>query len=183
VKRLQDELMVKNATLARLSTVDALTGLRTRRYVKELLSIEFLRARRYGTPLTVLMADLDHFKQVNDSHGHPAGDAVLQGVADSLLRSLRATDTAGRYGGEELLVVLPQNDAKGGAVAAERWRHSVESTAYSDLGELPITVTISVGLAEYREAFETPDDLISAADKALYRAKKKGRNRVEVYDG
>ena len=183
VKRLQDELMVKNATLARLSTVDALTGLRTRRYVKELLSIEFLRARRYGTPLAVLMADLDHFKEVNDRYGHPAGDAVLQGVAECLLRSLRATDTAGRYGGEELLVVLPQNDGKGGAVLAERWRLSVEGTVYMGSEQQAISVTISIGVAEYQEAFETPDDLVAAADKALYRAKEKGRNRVEVYEG
>jgi diguanylate cyclase (GGDEF)-like protein len=183
VKRLQDELMVKNATLARLSTVDALTGLRTRRYVKELLSIEFLRARRYATPLALLMADLDHFKEVNDRHGHPAGDLVLQGVAECLQRSLRATDTAGRYGGEELLVVLPQNDAKGGAVLAERWRLSVEEVTCKSPEEEPISVTISIGVAEYHEAFETPDDLVAAADKALYRAKEKGRNRVEVHDG
>jgi diguanylate cyclase (GGDEF)-like protein len=183
VKRLQDELMVKNATLARLSTVDVLTGLRTRRYVKELLSIEFLRARRYGTPLAVLMADLDHFKEVNDRNGHPSGDAVLQGVAEYLLRSLRATDTAGRYGGEELLVVLPQNDEKGGAVLAERWRLSVEGASYLGSEQQAISVTISIGVAEYQEAFETPDDLVSAADKALYRAKEKGRNRVEVYAG
>jgi len=183
VKRLQDELMVKNATLARLSTVDALTGLRTRRYVKELLSIEFLRARRYETPLAILMADLDHFKEVNDRHGHPAGDAVLQGVADSLLRSLRATDTAGRYGGEELLVVLPQNDGNGGLVLAERWRRSVEDVAYRGPEAQAISVTISIGVSEYLEAFDTPDDLIAAADKALYRAKEKGRNRVEVYAG
>jgi diguanylate cyclase (GGDEF)-like protein len=183
VKRLQDELMVKNATLARLSTVDVLTGLRTRRYVKELLSIEFLRARRYGTPLAVLMADLDHFKEVNDRNGHPSGDAVLQGVAEYLLRSLRATDTAGRYGGEELLVVLPQNDGKGGAVLAERWRLSVEGASYLGSEQQAISVTISIGVAEYQEAFETPDDLVSAADKALYRAKEKGRNRVEVYAG
>jgi len=183
VKRLQDELMVKNATLARLSTVDALTGLRTRRYVKELLSIEFLRARRYGTPLAVLMADLDHFKEVNDRHGHPAGDAVLQGVAEGLLRSLRATDSAGRYGGEELLVVLPQNDENGGVVLAERWRLSVENTVYVGSDQQRISVTISIGVAEYKEDFETPDDLVAAADKALYRAKKNGRNRIEAYEG
>jgi diguanylate cyclase (GGDEF)-like protein len=181
VKRLQDELMVKNATLARLSTVDVLTGLRTRRYVKELLSIEFLRARRYGTPLAILMADLDHFKEVNDRYGHPAGDAVLQGVADSLLSSLRATDTAGRYGGEELLVVLPQNDAEGGAVLAERWRGAVDGVTYKSPEEEAISVTISIGVAEYAEGFETPDDLVAAADKALYRAKANGRNLVEVY--
>jgi two-component system cell cycle response regulator len=183
VKRLQDELMVKNATLARLSTVDVLTGLRTRRYVKELLSIEFLRARRYGTPLAVLMADLDHFKDVNDRYGHPAGDLVLQGVAECLLRSLRATDTAGRYGGEELLVALPQNDKEGGAVLAERWRLSVEESVYTGPEQQAISVTISIGVAECQQAFETPDDLVAAADKALYRAKDEGRNRVEVYEG
>jgi diguanylate cyclase (GGDEF)-like protein len=176
-------MLVKNANLARLSTVDALTGLRTRRYVKELLSIEFLRARRYGTPLAILMADLDHFKEVNDRHGHPAGDAVLQGVADSLMCSLRATDTAGRYGGEELLVVLPQNDEEGGAVLAERWRCAVEDVTYKGPEEQAICVTISIGVAAYQEAFETPDDLVAAADKALYRAKEKGRNLVEVYAG
>jgi two-component system cell cycle response regulator len=183
VKRLQDELMVKNATLARLSTIDALTGLRSRRYAKELLSIEFLRARRYGTPLSVLMADLDHFKDVNDRYGHPAGDAVLQGVAERLLSSLRATDSAGRYGGEELLVVLPQNDVKGGAVLAERWRLSVENTVYLGSERQTISVTISIGVAEYQEEFETPDDLVAAADKALYRAKGNGRNRIEIYEG
>ncbi|MBW1684224.1 MAG: diguanylate cyclase [Deltaproteobacteria bacterium] len=183
VKRLQDELMVKNATLARLSTVDALTGLRTRRYVKELLSIEFLRARRYGTRLAVLMADLDLFKEVNDRHGHPAGDAVLQGVAECLLCSLRATDSAGRYGDEELLVVLPQNDEKGGAVVAERWRRSVENTVYMGPERQKISVTISIGVAEFQEAFETPNDLVAAADKALYRAKENGRNCIEVYEG
>jgi diguanylate cyclase (GGDEF)-like protein len=183
VQQLQDELVVKNATLARLSSVDALTGLRTRRYVKELLSIEFLRARRYGTPLSVLMADLDHFKEVNDRYGHPAGDAVLQGVSECLLRSLRATDSAGRYGGEELLVVLPQNDEKGGAVLAERWRRSVENTVYMGPERQTISVTISIGVAEFQEAFETPDDLVAAADKALYRAKENGRNCIEVYEG
>jgi diguanylate cyclase (GGDEF)-like protein len=180
VKRLQDELMVKNATLARLSTVDALTGLRTRRYVKELLSIEFLRARRYETPMAILMADLDHFKEVNDRFGHPTGDAVLQGVSELLTGSLRATDTAGRYGGEELLVVLPQNTGKGGAVLAERWRRKVGKALYETPDGEDISVTISIGVAEYRSELESPDDLVAAADKALYRAKEKGRNRVEI---
>ncbi len=100
VKRLQDELRVKNESLARLSTTCPLTGLRTRRYAQEVLSIEFLRTRRYSLPLSVMMADLDHFKQVNDTYGHPAGDAVLRGVSSLLLSQLRATDIAGRYGGE-----------------------------------------------------------------------------------
>ena len=180
VKRLQDELRVKNSTLARLSTVDELTGLRTRRYACELLSVELLRARRYDTPLAVLMADLDHFKLVNDRHGHLAGDAVLRGVSQRLLHSFRATDTAGRYGGEELLVVLPQNTAQGAAVLAERWRRRVEEEPFETGTGPSVAVTLSAGVTEYREGVESPDDLIAAADAALYRAKEKGRNCVEV---
>jgi diguanylate cyclase (GGDEF)-like protein len=189
VKRLRDELLVKNATLARLSTVDALTGLRNRRYLKELLSIEFLRARRYGTPLSVLMADLDHFKEVNDRYGHPAGDNVLRSVAEILLGSLRATDTGGRYGGEEILVVLPHNDAGGASVLAERWRCAVEQAELRVADGERIPVTISIGVSDYRGPGDcrtevaSPDDLIAAADRALYRAKQKGRNRVEIDDG
>jgi diguanylate cyclase (GGDEF)-like protein len=183
VKRLQDELILKNATLARLSTVDALTGLRTRRYVNELLSIEFLRAQRYGTDLVLMMADLDHFKTVNDRFGHQAGDAVLQGVAECLSGSLRVTDTAARYGGDELLVVLPQNSARGAAVFAERWRRAVDATRFKGTGVGEISVTISIGVAGCRSDFEGPEDLVAAADKALYRAKEAGRNRVEVAGG
>ena len=181
VKRLQDELLVKNATLARLSTVDELTGLRSRRYVSEVLSIEFQRARRYGTPLSLLMADLDHFKLVNDRYGHPGGDAVLQGVAELLLRSLRVTDTGGRYGGEELLVVLPQIQAEGAMIMAERWRASVEHTAFHAPDGGSIHAEISVGVAEYATNLGHADELILAADKALYTAKQNGRNRVELY--
>lgn len=180
VKRLQDELMVKNATLARLSTVDALTGLRTRRYVMECLAIEFLRARRYHTPLTLLMADLDHFKEVNDGYGHPAGDSVLRGVADLLLSAVRATDVAARYGGEELLVILPQNDLEGARTLAERWRCAVENNAFVAPDGRLISVTISIGAADYRESHEGPDDLLAAADRVLYLAKENGRNRTEI---
>jgi diguanylate cyclase (GGDEF)-like protein len=183
VKRLQDELIVKNATLARMSTVDVLTDLRTRRYVMDCLSIEFLRARRYATPLTVLMADLDHFKEVNDRLGHPGGDAVLRGVADLLLSELRATDVAGRYGGEELIVLLPQNPPDGAEVMAERWRQCVEEAVYELPDGRDATVTVSIGIAGYEEAFETPYDLVAAADSALYLAKQKGRNRIELYRG
>jgi two-component system cell cycle response regulator len=181
VKRLQDELIVKNATLARMSTVDVLTDLRTRRYVMDCLSIEFLRARRYDTPLTVLMADLDHFKEVNDRFGHPGGDAVLRGVADLLLSELRATDVAGRYGGEELIVLLPQNSPDGAEVMAERWRRCVEGAVYPLPDGREAAVTVSIGIAGYENAFETPYDLVAAADSALYLAKQKGRNRTEVY--
>jgi diguanylate cyclase (GGDEF)-like protein len=180
IKRLQDELMVKNATLARLSTVDALTGLRSRRYAMEFLSVEFLRARRYHTSLTLIMADLDHFKQVNDSYGHPAGDAVLRGVSEILLSATRATDVAARYGGEELLVVMPQNDTEGARFLGERWRAAVENNAFVSPDGRLISVTISVGIAAFEEGLETPEDLLAAADRALYVAKQAGRNRVEV---
>ena len=183
VKRLQDELIVKNAALARMSTVDVLTDLRTRRYVMDCLSIEFLRARRYSTPLTILMADLDHFKEVNDRFGHPGGDAVLRGVAELLLSELRATDVAGRYGGEELVVLLPHNSPDGAEVMAERWRACVENAAFGLPDGREVTVTVSIGIAGFEETFETPYDLVAAADSALYLAKQKGRNRIEMHRG
>jgi diguanylate cyclase (GGDEF)-like protein len=183
VKRLQEELLEKNATLARLTTVDALTNLRTRRYVMDCLSIEFLRSRRYRTPFALMMADLDHFKEVNDGFGHPGGDTVLRGVAELLLSGLRATDMPGRYGGEEIIVVLPQNDVEGAAVMAERWRTAVADAAF-EVGEgRTARVTVSIGVAGFDEGFETPYDLVAAADSALYLAKQKGRNRVEVHRG
>jgi diguanylate cyclase (GGDEF)-like protein len=181
VKRLRDELMVKNATLARMSTVDGLTDLYTRRYAMDCLSIEFLRARRYATPLAIIMADLDQFKEVNDRFGHPGGDAVLRGVSDLLRAELRATDVAGRYGGEELIVLFPQNLSDGAAVMAERWRERVEATSFELPDGRQAGVTVSIGVAGYEEGFETPYDLVAAADSALYLAKQKGRNRVELY--
>lgn len=181
VKQLQDELLEKNATLARMSTLDVLTSLRTRRYVMDFLAIEFLRAKRYGTPLTIIMADLDHFKKVNDSYGHPGGDAVLRGVSDLLLSQLRATDVAGRYGGEELIVVLPQNTPEGAEVLAERWRTLVGAAVFDLPDGRQATVHVSLGIAGFEEAFETPYDLVAAADSALYLAKQKGRNRTEVH--
>lgn len=180
VKRLQDELLEKNAKLARLSTFDALTGLRTRRYLTELLAIEFLRARRYKSPLTVLMADLDEFKAVNDAHGHLGGDAILRGVAESLNGVLRATDVPGRYGGEELIVVMPQIHAHGAKVFAERWRQLLERTTFQVPGGHQVNVTVSIGIADHRDHFEGPDEIVALADEALYLAKDKGRNRVEI---
>jgi two-component system cell cycle response regulator len=178
IKRLQDELRVKNETLARLSTTDGLTGLRTRRYVSEVLSIEFLRARRYLSPLSVIMADLDNFKRINDEYGHPTGDAVLRGVSSRLLAEVRVTDVAGRYGGEEIVVIVAQNEAAGVLTLAERWRADVEAARFEATDGRKVNVTISIGIANYCGNFESPEELVEAADAALYRAKTNGRNRV-----
>ena len=181
VKKLQDELMVKNDVLAKMSTSDSLTGLRTRRYVSEVLNIEFLRARRYESPLAVIMGDLDNFKVVNDTFGHLTGDAVLREVSALLLSQLRGTDVGSRYGGEEIFAVLHRCDALGAAKFAERWRGAIEHSEFkcSD-GSQVVPVTISIGVAEFHPDMISPDDLIEAADRAMYRAKDAGRNRIEL---
>jgi diguanylate cyclase (GGDEF)-like protein len=181
LQRLQAELREKNEILARLSTTDSLTGLRNRRYVDEFLTVEFLRARRYGNALAVVMADLDHFKRVNDTHGHPAGDAVLCHVGALLRSMLRMTDVAARYGGEEFVLVLPQNELEGAGVLAERWRAVVEATPTRLPDGQLIEVTLSAGVAAIARTDSTPEDLVAAADEALYRAKEGGRNRVELH--
>jgi len=177
-KRLHDELRLKTETMARLSTTDVVTGLRTRRYVSEALSIEFLRSRRYATPFSVMMADLDHFKQVNDAYGHVAGDVVLQGVAQLLLDQIRVTDVAGRFGGEEILVILAQNGTEGARVLAERWRTSVEAAEFESMDGRKISVRISIGIASWEPSLESPDELVTRADDRLYQAKANGRNQV-----
>ena len=107
--------------------MDALTGLRARRFVDEILNVEFLRARRYRTPLSLVMADLDHFKRINDDKGHPVGDSVLRELGALFLAIVRRTDVAGRYGGEEFLLIHPQSTATGAAHMAERLREAVEA--------------------------------------------------------
>jgi two-component system cell cycle response regulator len=176
--RLQRELLNKNKLLEQLSTTDPLTGLRNRRYLTEVLAVEFLRAKRYNTPLAVVMADIDHFKLVNDRHGHATGDSVLEAVGGILKRRLRGSDHGGRYGGEEFLMVLANADEDGAGIFAERLRQEVEETAlHSDSGT-PLHVTLSLGVAAFHQGHQTPGDLVSQADEALYRAKQAGRNRV-----
>jgi len=180
LKRLQDELREKNTMLARLSTTDPVTGLRTRRYATEVLNIEWIRACRYQTPLAVMMADLDHFKHVNDTYGHPAGDVVLRGVCDLLRETLRAPDVAGRYGGEEVLVILPQTEIEGAVQVAERWRQAVETASFRAPDGRSVGVTVSIGVASFDPSHTNGEELVAAADEALYRAKNQGRNRVEA---
>ena len=177
LRRLQAELRDKNAMLERVSTTDGVTGMRTRRYVGEVLAIEVLRASRYRTPLAVAMCDLDHFKRVNDAFGHPAGDAVLAVASEAIRRTLRATDIAGRYGGEEFLLVLPGTDLDGAGMLAERVRAAIEQTEFDVGSAAPHSVTVSVGVAALVEG-QSLEALVRAADEALYDAKGAGRNRV-----
>ena len=176
--RLQRELLSKNKLLEQLSTTDPLTGLRNRRYLAEVLSVEFLRAKRYRTPRSVVMADIDHFKHVNDRHGHATGDSVLESVGAILKRRLRGSDHGGRYGGEEFLMVLANADADGASIFAERLRQDVEGAQLGGESGVAIRVTLSLGVATLAPHHETPGDLVSQADEALYRAKEAGRNRT-----
>jgi len=177
--RLQRELIEKNKLLKRLSTTDELTGLYNRRRLDELLRLEFQRARRHATPLAAVMVDLDHFKQVNDLHGHQAGDRVLREVGEILASRLRSTDSGGRYGGEEFLLLVGC-PPKGAQILAERWRMDLESREIPLEGGEGISVTMSAGVAGFHRDMSGPAELVAAADAALYQAKERGRNQVVV---
>jgi diguanylate cyclase (GGDEF)-like protein len=178
LRRLRAELREKNTILEKLSTTDVLTGLRNRRDVSEVLTLEVLRATRYGTSLSVLMADVDHFKRVNDTHGHPVGDAVLRSTGEAIARLLRKTDVGGRYGGEEFIAVLPHTDLDGAVALAERLRANVAATECAGHEGRRFAITVSVGVAQLGPKEDAPA-LVQAADAALYAAKSGGRNRVE----
>ncbi len=165
----------------RQALADDLTDLANRRRCEDALSAELARAERFGTSLTVVFADLDEFKAVNDRHGHPCGDLVLREFAAVLRATVREADVAGRWGGEEFLLLLPGTDAAGGAQLAERIRTELESRVVLAPDGTPIGVTCSFGLASY-PALEGAGALLAAADEALYRAKRNGKNRVEVAD-
>jgi len=162
----------------RLTTTDPMTQVYNRRYFMEALAREISRARRYGHPLSLLMIDLDRFKQVNDTHGHLAGDHVLKMVGRSLQRSLRHEDILARYGGEEFATILPETSQERALQVAERLRRAGAKRAYSFDG-FPIPVTISIGVAELAEEDEEfGRTLLQSADRCLLEAKEQGRNRA-----
>lgn len=159
---------------------DRLTGVGSRAYFDQRLSEQFDHARRYRHPLTLVMMDVDHFKALNDTYGHPAGDQVLAGIGALLRGSVRLSDVAARYGGEEFGLILPFTDAEGAWILADRLRQSVQEWSLI-LSEGIVSVTASFGLAELQGGM-TVASLVEAADRALYRAKHEGRNQVRVAD-
>lgn len=176
-----DDLRAKARVLEEASQRDKLTGLYNRARLDAYLTEEFAAASRGGKPLSVIMADVDHFKRVNDTLGHQAGDQVLVAVAQALGGRLRPRDLAARYGGEEFVLVLPETDAAGARVVAERLRQKIEGTRLTIPGAPPVSVTVSCGCATLPpNRFSTSAELLAAADRALYAAKHAGRNRVEA---
>jgi two-component system, cell cycle response regulator len=173
---LQENLLQAQEALRYQATHDDLTGLWNRAMVREHLSTELIRAKRAGKPLAVMIADLDHFKKINDTHGHLAGDAILREAASRMRLALRAYDSIGRYGGEEFLIVLPDCDTDAAVFVGERAR--VRVAAPMHVGDVDLPLSVSLGVSSTRTAPEDPDGLIQAADAALYRAKAAGRNRV-----
>ncbi|WP_445003596.1 diguanylate cyclase [Halomonas mongoliensis] len=173
-----DERKALEDKLRRLSLTDELTGLYNRRHLLACMDEEIARFRRYGTPFAVVMLDLDHFKQVNDIWGHAVGDEVLKGLARLFRERLRETDIAGRAGGEEFLLLLPNTDEAGAVAMAEGVRQGLAATSFSDGKGGGFQVTVSGGVAAMRDPAEEHNHLWSRADRALYRAKEAGRNRV-----
>ena len=181
------ELARKREELLALSRTDALTGLSNRRYFEERIQEEFARARRYRAPLSLVMLDIDYFKRINDTYGHPFGDEVLRAVAQVTRARLREVDMLARYGGEELIALLPETNPADALRACERVREAIEGLQLeyqaTDGTKKEVRCTASLGLASIPSpTLQTPEDLMRAADECLYAAKGAGRNRVRQHE-
>lgn len=184
-KALQDELRKKNKQLEEilkkvevLAITDSLTGLYNRRHFENMLGKEFKKANRYNIPLTCMMIDLDHFKEINDAYGHHKGDEVIKEVSKKIKDSIRDIDIAARWGGEEFIVLLPMTNKENAYKAAERIANNIKEIHFP---EIKRQLTVSVGIAEIpNPAIKDVEKLVQMADLALYEAKRKGRNRIEI---
>ncbi len=186
IKSLQDQLRSTQRKLEEQSITDGLTGLKNRRLFDERLDEEFRRAQRYSDPVSLIMIDLDHFKQVNDRYGHQTGDTVLRESAALVRQSIRDTDIGARYGGEEFAVILPKTHLSGALAVAERiWRdlgRKVYRTEPQASRHQELRVTASIGLAFYpSKDITSSESLVRYADEALYQAKRSGRNTICLY--
>jgi two-component system cell cycle response regulator len=177
-KLYQERLRNTVSSAVELAVTDSLTGLYNRRYLDAHLSSAVARAAAIEKPVCVLIFDIDHFKDINDTFGHDAGDDVLMDFAERLKQGVRGIDLVARYGGEEFMLVMPETDAEFARGVAERLRKDVEQTPFKARSGSRIPVTVSIGIAEWRGASDTAEALIRRADKALYSAKTMGRNRV-----
>lgn len=169
----QDSLSV----LEELSLNDALTGIANRRRINSLLDTEFERAKRYQTPFSIVLFDIDYFKKINDNYGHLVGDNTLKSLSKLVNETIRKTEVVGRWGGEEFILILPEANINTSFLVAEKIRKIISKTKFKDLGG---SLTCSFGVSEYKQGI-TLDELIEQADQALYKAKENGRNMVTVY--
>ena len=184
---MQAGLLVENAGLLehvrQLSLTDSLTGLANKRHLMQQLEASCTRARRYGTALSLIMLDVDHFKHYNDTNGHPAGDAALRQVSSAIRQTVRDSDVPARYGGEEFVVILSDTDQEGAAALAERLRVCIEEQPFPFEEEQPEgKLTVSIGVSIFAGEDQTEADFLAIADGMLYQAKRDGRNRVCVSD-
>ena len=173
----QSELEKSLAIIQEIAIHDELTGFYNRRHLMELLENEKNRSLRGNSTFTIAMLDIDHFKQVNDTYGHQAGDEVLRRISAAIKNTMRNTDFCGRYGGEEFVLVLIQTDLKEAMICAERMRTNIEKCRFPDIGN-GFRITASIGLSQYQMREEI-DTMIARADRSMYRAKEGGRNRLE----
>jgi len=176
----QIAVAIHNAKLYAMAVTDGLTKLYVRRYFDLRMAEEFALARRYGRPFSLLMFDIDHFKQFNDTHGHQTGDLVLQQFARLIEDNTRRADICCRYGGEEMAVILPETGLDEAAVLANKLCSRIRNHVFLGVGDKELSVRSSIGVAEFLADFEGPADMVRAADMALYEAKALGRNRVEL---
>jgi diguanylate cyclase (GGDEF)-like protein len=182
--RQNQELDHLNKEFREMAIRDGLTGLFNHRYAKERLDDEFDRAMRFGRDLTVLFMDLDHFKFFNDTHGHQAGDEILQILAGLMTDAIRESDTLARWGGEEFIVIAPETGEEEGCLIAERIRTAVANHSFPNAEQQPLgMVTLSIGVASRSEGMDGPDKLVRRADDAVYSAKDLGRNKTIFCSG
>jgi diguanylate cyclase (GGDEF)-like protein len=180
IRRFAAELAMTNRRLQDAALLDPLTGIPNRRYAMDRIQQEWAAAERGARPLACMLIDVDHFKRINDTHGHDVGDLVLQRVADTLKHGARTHDVICRIGGEEFLVICPDTDASAAGQCAERLRQAVGAMRIA-LGSTTLTLTISIGVAAMDAGMSSPDSMIKASDQAVYAAKQAGRNRICVY--
>lgn len=181
-------LDIKRIYTLEIETItDPLIGISNRRYLEKKLNDEFIKAKRYNHVFSILMLDIDHFKNINDTYGHDAGDIVLKNLGLLLKKLSREFDTIARYGGEEIMIVCPLTDAKDATALAERLRHEIGRRVMlpADMTEKrkDLYITVSIGVAVYTPEISTIEDLVKCADKAMYKAKDEGRNRISLWDG